>query len=343
MDDKINRSPKKTLNRNPFNEKLIHRFYLEALYFFYSGIKRNNLIPSGLGPKIKASNLKLVVPEDSRNTNESGYRQDFSLYFKDYEKLIPVEIKWTSSDFKDKHQIDYIKNNNGFLVVLKKDIEVDVPCVEIKYEDFQEWMAQRIFTLTSDSLASKGISDESSNKWLVALRTQQPLENFKRMMKATKPHFWAFKNSSYVTNQIFDLHKNDKMIFLFYKSSSDSQALKKDISERNITIFGWAEVEITDPYYICLDGEQAEFFEQIRYSPNSNENIILSDRQWVHFIDFNLLHHRFGINTQTKVKGALNNSLVESSNNGGVLTPIPQNVYNTISGIIKTPTTYENT
>ena len=332
MNSKINRSPKKTLNRNPFNEKLIHRFYLEALYFFYTGIKRNNLIPTGLGPEIKVSNLKLVVPEDSRNTNESGYRQDFSLYFKDYKKEIPVEIKWTSSDFKDKHQVEYIKNNNGFLVVLYKDSEVEVPCIVIKPEDFQEWMAKRIFTLTGDSLASKGILGESSNKWLVAL-TRKPLENFEKMMEVTNQYFWSFKNELYVTNQIFNLQKNDKMIFLFYKSNSRSQKLKKDISHRNINIVGWAEVQITDPYYICLEGEQADFFEPI---PTPN----ISDRQWVHFIDFDILNFKFGINKKTEIKGALNNSLVESHNNGGVLTPIPQNVYNTISGIIKTEEKY---
>ena len=61
----------------------------------------------------------------------------------------------------------------------------------------------------------------------------------------------------------------------------------------------------------------------------------MPDRQWVHFTDFKLLHYKFGINKKSKIKGALNNSLVESNNNGNVLTPVSQNVYNTISGIIK--------
>jgi len=175
MNSKTIRSQKKSLNRNPFNEKLLHRFYLEALYFYYAGLQKKKLIPDGLGDEIKTSKLKLVVPEDSSKTNQSGYRQDCSLYFEGYKPYIPVEIKWKSSDFKAKHQVEYIKNNNGFLVVLYKDVEVEVPCVEIEPVYFQEWMARRIFTLTGDSLASKGISAESSNKWLVALRGEPAL------------------------------------------------------------------------------------------------------------------------------------------------------------------------
>ena len=338
MNSKINRSQKKTLNRNPFNEKLLHRFYLEALYFYSDDFQKKKLIPDGLGDEIKTSNLILVVPEDSSRTNQTGYRQDFSLYFKGYKPAIPVEIKWKSSDFKAEHQVGYIKNNNGFLVVLHKDVEVEVPCVEIEPEYFQEWMAQRIFTLTGDSLASKGISAESSTQWLVALRGDQPkgpLDNFKRMRDATKQYFWAFANNAYGKEQIFDLKKGDKMVFLFFKSGKDRTALKIDSRNRKIDIFGWAEVQITDPYYICLEGEQADFFEQ------KGEQTNVSDRKWVHFIDFNILNEKFGTKNEpiilnTVIEGSLNDSVVKSANNGGVLTPIPQSVYNTLSGTIKT-------
>ena len=213
---KVSASNKKKINRNPFNEKLIHRFYLESLYFFASGSNRNKLIPKGLDPKVKASNLNLVVPEDSR----PGYRADFTLYFKNYNKEVPVEVKWKASEFKKQNQIDYISAHNGFVVVLEKDVDLDVPIVEINTAEFQEWMAKRIFTLSKDSLSSKDIITQNSNKWVVALRGDISINSFTSMRSESNQPFWAFKNNKYVTSQIFNLQKNDEMIFLFLKAKA---------------------------------------------------------------------------------------------------------------------------
>ena len=173
---------------------------------------------------------------------------------------MPVEVKWKSSEFSKRNQIDYIKNNNGFLVVFENDSNVDVPTVVINPKDFQEWMAKRIYTLTRDSLNSKNIGDATGNKWIVALRGETPMINFKRMMNATNQNFWAFKNSKYVTNQIFNLQKNDSMVFLFFKSPNTGMGMTLGQQKKKIEILGWAEVNIIEPYYICLEGEQAEFF-----------------------------------------------------------------------------------
>ena len=91
---KVSKEYKKTINRNPFNEKLIHRYYLESLYFFENTIDKSLLIPKLENPRIKFNNLALVVPEDAR---KKGYRPDFTLYFKNYQKEVPVEVKWKSS------------------------------------------------------------------------------------------------------------------------------------------------------------------------------------------------------------------------------------------------------
>jgi hypothetical protein len=327
---KISKENKKTINRNPFNEKLIHRYYLESLYFFENIIDKSSLIPFFDNQKIKFNNLALVVPEDSRKT---GYRPDFTLYFKNYSKEVPVEVKWKSSEFNKKNQINYIKNNGGFLVVLEKDSNVDVPIVVINPIDFQEWMAKRIYTLTRDSLNSKNVGTPNKNNWIVALRGPKPLVNFKRMMDATNQNFWAFKNSKYVTNQIFNLQKNDSMIFLFFKSPNTGMAMTPGQNNKIIEIFGWAEVTIIEPYYICLKGEQAEFFEKIRKT--NNQIISVADRKWVHFIDFKINEYKDNI-LLSRNRGQLDSYIVSSSNQGGALTSVPQNIYEELISYIKT-------
>lgn len=327
---KIDKKEKKSLNRNPFNEKLIHRFFLESLYF-YEGVKTKNLIPDNIHPEIKPSNLVLVVPEDAR---KDGYRPDFTLFFKNYDKEVPVEIKWKSSDFIKDNQTKFIKKNNGFLVVLKEDAKIDVPTIVISHKDFQDWMARRIFTLSRDSLASKDILEQSSGKWIVALRGDSSLKNFKRMMEATSQHFWAFKNSKYVTKQIFNLQKNDEMLFLFFKSSEDAMGMTSDKPNRKFEVLGWAEVSITEPYYICLDGEQASFFEEIR---KGDKVVSVADRKWVHFIDFRTLEFKEGLSLERKREG-FDSYLVSSSNQGGALTSVPSNVYKDILSFVKTET-----
>ena len=327
---KVSKEFKKTINRNPFNEKLIHRYYLESLYFFENTLDKSSLIPRFENQKIKFNNLALVVPEDARKT---GYRPDFTLYFKNYQKEVPVEVKWKSSEFNKKNQIDYIKNNNGFLVVFENDLDVGVPTVEINPKDFQEWMAKRIYTLTRDSLNSKNIGDTNGSKWLVALRGPNPMINFKRMMDATNQNFWAFKNSKYVTNQIFNLQKNDNMIFLFFKSPKTAMSMTSGQEYKKIEILGWAEVTIIEPYYICLEGEQAEFFEKIRKS--NNQIISVADRKWVHFVDFRINEFKEDISL-LRNRGQLDSYIVSSSNQGGALTSIPQNIYEDLISYVKT-------
>ena len=88
----VSKEFKKTINRNPFNEKLIHRYYLESLYFFDNTIDKSSLIPKLENPRIKFNNLALVVPEDARKI---GYRPDFTLYFKNYQKeLTPFGFRF---------------------------------------------------------------------------------------------------------------------------------------------------------------------------------------------------------------------------------------------------------
>jgi hypothetical protein len=102
---------------------------------------------------------------------------------------------------------------------------------------------------------------------------------------------------------------------------------------KKIEILGWAEVNIIEPYYICLEGEQAEFFEKIR--KQNNQIISVADRKWVHFIDFKINEFQDNISIVRR-RGQLDNYLVNSSNQGGALTSIPQNIYEDCISYIKT-------
>ena len=90
---------KKTINRNAFNEKLIHRYYFET--FYLDRKKRKELVPDFL--KKKVTKLNLIVPEDT--IYYKNYRADFTLYFKDDDKGYPVEIKWHSKKLNKKNQL----------------------------------------------------------------------------------------------------------------------------------------------------------------------------------------------------------------------------------------------
>lgn len=82
----------KKINRNAFNEKLIHRYLFER-YYFGTSLQRNNLLPERLQKKP----INLIVPEDSKS--ETGYRADLTIYFKNQLRGIPVEVKWLLGDF----------------------------------------------------------------------------------------------------------------------------------------------------------------------------------------------------------------------------------------------------
>lgn len=312
---------KKKVNKNPFNEKLIHRYFIESLYF-------NEVIRAELLPKrLQKKKIQLIIPEDSRNTQKSGYRPDFTIYFKGEEKAYPVEIKWNSKDFNKDNQINYIKQNQGFLVVLKNDRkQIEVDTIEIDISDFQAWLAKNLFNLCHDSLSEKNVLDRPQSSWIVCARGTAK-DNFSRMMEATEKHFWAFKNEPKATKEMFRLSKNDAMLFLFFKSPSDKgQSLRKNVKHRDLEITGWAKVKIKEPYYLCLEGEQSMFFELL--SQGDSEKI--SERKWVHFFDFQIQEVNMETSRQISSKGWDDHLLNSSNRGGGILEPIPSAIWNQI-------------
>ena len=74
----------KKLNRNAFNEKIIHRYLFERLYF--GDKKVINRFPKRFH-KLK---INLITPEESRG----DYRADLIIYFQGKKEGTPVEVKW---------------------------------------------------------------------------------------------------------------------------------------------------------------------------------------------------------------------------------------------------------
>jgi hypothetical protein len=322
-------SKRKTINRNAFNEKLIHRYFFERIYL--NKEVRKDLVPSLL--KTKISNLHLVVPED--DTLYSKYRADFTLYFKNDKKSYPVEIKWKSSELNKQNQIDELIKHNGYLVSFDKSTAKGLESIEIEPSDFQQWMTYRIDTLIEESLSTKVISKFGSKSWVVALRGDDAKLNFNKMktFSKNKTKFWAFKNDLTAMSNILSLEKGDEMIFLFIKTSGREGSKMIGTSNNDMRLYEAYFTRIEDPYYMVLNGPQSTIFERNQVKP-------IQERIWPHFFDF-IINEAFqfespAILSRKIMSKELKQKIADSSNHGGVLMEINKVDLENLKGQIRT-------
>jgi len=274
----------KKINRNAFNEKLIHRYLFER-YYFGTPKQRRDLLPE----RFHKDQINLIVPEDSKK--EEKYRADLTIYFKNRSVGIPVEVKWASGGFTKSNQIDYVKRNDGFLVILgdTQDKQVHgIDIVSIKHDDFSDWISENISRLSRESLIYQAESKKLSDKnqyWVVFLRggvNGAALSNFRRMLgsKSRRP-FWAFKQDRKALSHVLDMQRGDKIFFIF--SSVENGAMghseKPDVK---IKVHRYYLAEVVEPYYMALDERRGLFFEDKNVRPKIN------NRKWPHFIDFDI-------------------------------------------------------
>tara|TARA_Y100001970_G_C14070674_1_gene769250 strand:- start:41 stop:1018 length:978 start_codon:yes stop_codon:yes gene_type:complete len=316
---------KKYINRRSFDEKLIHRFFLETIYL--DKIKGKKLLPSKFPHKI--SDLKLVVPEDKYN----NYRADFSLYFKNEDKKrYPVEIKWKGSDLKRKNQIQELEKNDGFLVSFDSPV-LDIPFVKIDKKDFKEWLVKRVDVLFDETLSQKVKEEKSNNKWIVTLRGAA-WDNFSKMEDFTsnmKKRFWAFVNTTFVMNHMLHFKRGDKILFLFIKTKHPEGSGMQPNSNKDFELYRACFGEITNPYYMELDGERSTFFEKDNYPINK--------RKWPHFFDFHSYkNYNFSnpvcISRRQMDKG-LKRSIANSSNQMSSMENLSDRQFEEIQGLIR--------
>lgn len=273
----------KKINRNAFNEKLIHRYLFER-YYFGSSQQRAKLLPE----RLHRLQVNLIVPEGSKS--EANYRADLEIFFKNKEKGVPVEVKWHLSDFKKDNQKNYIKQQNGFVVVLgetDQKVYEGIDVVTINHDDFADWIADNISRLSRESLIYQAESKDLSSKsqyWVVFLKggAKGPaVQNFDRMLKSKPAHpFWAFRQHAKALPYILDMQKGDKIVFVF-ATCGQSMAQPKD-PRAEVVIHRYYICSIVEPYYMALDDQRGLFFEDQTRRPGIN------NRRWPHFVDFEI-------------------------------------------------------
>ncbi len=321
-------SKRKTINRNAFNEKLIHRYFFERIYLEKD--IRKNLVPSFL--KSKISKLNLVVPEHTQIY--TNYRADFTLYFKNDNNPYPVEIKWKSSEFNKQNQINALTNHKGFLASFDKPASQTLPYIIIDPIDFQNWLIERIETLWEESLSTKVATKTGSKTWVVTLRGDAARDNFNKMKQSCgkSTNFWAFKNELKAMRNILYLEKGDEMIFLFIKTSGNERSGMIPASNVDIDLYEAYFAKIEDPYYMVLDGPQSTIFEKNQVKP-------IQERIWPHFFDFKITED-FIFNipvklSRKKMSKDLKAKIADSSNHGGVLMEISKVDSSNLKGQIR--------
>ena len=94
-------------------------------------------------------------------------------------------------------------------------------------------------------------------------------------------------------------------------------------------IFAWSRVSVKNPYYVCLDGPQKDFFE--KNNPNPKQ-------KYVHYFDFNILENDFNNDETITINSGefnLDNLIRESINTGrGSLVNISHSIYNNFYSLL---------
>ena len=292
----------KKINRNAFNEKLIHRYLFDRLYFGERKVK-NNLLPK----KYQSLSINLIVPEKK----QKDYRADLTIYFKEKKEGIPVEVKWNSNSHIGDNQLDYIKKNNGFLISFEETHFKNIEHIKIDYLDFSNWIALNISKLTRESLMYQaGINEltQGQQQWFVFLRGGAH-NNWDKMLKESpKKSFWAFRQNHKALKNIFDIQKGDKCIFIIGFAKGENQGIRNN-PKLEFQYSGWYLTTINEPYYMNLEDKAGNFFEEKSDLPPNK-------RKWPHFIDFQIEDYYRGNKINYGKRGELCNNICESNNNG---------------------------
>ena len=85
---------------------------------------------------------------------------------KDTDRIIPCEIEWTTDNFdRHGHNINVLKDADGFLLVFRKTRGFALPQLEIDHDDFRQW-----YVTNADSLCAETLQDVNRE----AVRSKEP-------------------------------------------------------------------------------------------------------------------------------------------------------------------------
>lgn len=313
----------KKINRNAFNEKLIHRYLFERYYFAQKNI-RNKLLPK----QYHKETINLIAPEDSGK--KEGYRADLTIFFKGKEEGVPVEVKWFGRGLTKQNQIQYLLRHDGFVVSFGETEEIlPVQHIVINPVDFLNWTQENISKLTRESLIYQaGIKNLGSEQcWVVFLRGTSH-ENFFKMLRHSKNSpFWAYKQNEHALKNILNIQQGDKVLFILGYANegmgmSDNPNLK-------LQVRAWYETVVREPYYMILKGEKGTFFE--------SGDIPVNKRRWPHFVDFEI-KKQFEAPTRIEFgkRGEYAKAFAESVNYGaGAPAPLLQRQYDQLTDYLR--------
>ena len=300
-------SMQKKVNRNPFNEKLLHRYLLEVFYGIHGGDRRiiNNLLPDYL----HHAAINLVVPEAHLPTE--GYRPDLTLFFRDQNEGVPVEVKWSAMHVPN-NQLIYLRRKNGVLISLDlaKSPYERVHCSQIDWSHFREWFSRSSLRLLRDAFNP---DKEEGAGWVIVLRGQHAKENFDRMLDdaGISKAFWAFKNNPTSIKAVLELSKGDQLLFLFASThGAEGSKMIREAGNLEVLITDWYICEVTDPYYMALSGERGIFFEA--------SDLPINDRRWPHFVDFSIRSRKRGKTPTPLLRREFALPFADSANHGGI-------------------------
>jgi len=135
-------------------------------------------------------------------------------------KEVPAEVEWKSSNFvQHGHDINELKNNQGFLFVCEKDQDLgfEIPQIEINIEDFENWFTKnslKIIQDTTEPYKKQNNERKIPKLWFSYLSLKAGgVSDFD---KALKSHTWGVQKnySPSVINQISTIQKNDLIAFI---------------------------------------------------------------------------------------------------------------------------------
>lgn len=269
----------KYLQRNVFNEKIVHRYLFEK-YYFGSLAERRALLPE----RFHTYTMNAIVPEN--RSEDKTYCADFVLYFKQLTIGIPVEVKWSSHQLKSPNQINYLRQHNGVLISFDGRRTIPgIDSVVIQYADFLKWFSHNSTKLARQSIAEQARIQESAagiQTWVVLLRGTAHA-NFQKMLQFHAKHpFWAFTTDPKSMPNILDMQKGDQCLFIL-GNVGNAMSFGKEKKDKRLPmkVRAWYSTTITDPYYMVLKGERAQFFED-------PSRVIMNYRHWPHFMSFRI-------------------------------------------------------
>jgi hypothetical protein len=293
----------KKINRNAFNEKLIHRYLFERYYFATKKL-RNSLLPE----KYHKDEINLIAPEDT--ATGGGYRADLTLFFKGKKEGVPVEVKWNGKGLTKDNQIEYLEKHDGFVISFG-DVNAKSPVqhIVIDSDDFLDWTQSNITKLTKESLLNQANVDHvgSGQAWVVFLRGTSHGNFAKMLQDSKKSPFWAYKQNSHALKNILNIQKGDRVLFILgYAKEGMGMSSNPKLS---LEINAWYEAKVKEPYYMILSGEKGTFFE--------SGEIPVNERRWPHFMDFEIVD---SCKSENRIdfgkRGRFANAFAESVNYG---------------------------